>query len=620
MPDLKFLSPVFLLPAGDYRFMTEFFEDIKEKAKAKKVLLDKKSAHISYLRLATFISGVILIYQGMTKGKDIFTVIGIALIVAFIILIRFHGLIEVKVKSLDKEIECADRYIARINGGWRDFSDDGSEFISKEDTLSHDIDLLGKGSMYQMISVAHTQFGRKKLAETLCLKNVNIDESKERYEAVKELAEDKEFLVEFEAVSSRIYDKKDDEEEQKKYDYHPMKFPLWMGLIMVIVPIINITAIILTITGQIKATWIIVTFLLGIVAVFAPQRKIESFIMPVYLYGLSSRDFYDLLEMIQKKDFKSEKLKELKKKVVSGRGMLKAVKSLGAIGQAFNVEYNAIVHMLLAGFFGYDLYIDLAAVNWNNKYGDSFSECFTILGSMEEYLSLSVLSVIRDVTPFEMLEEGDNRIILSDVIHPMIDADKVIANTVTLDNSVTVITGSNMSGKTTFLRTVAINLVMGYIGAGVTAKNFKAPKMKIFTSMRVMDDVTNGISTFYAEILRIKEMSQYIKQMGNVPALCLIDEIFKGTNSADRIYGAKEAIKNLSGGNAMVIVSTHDFELCDLKKKNGYDVSNYHFEEHYEDNELKFDYKIKEGRCTTRNAKALLSMAGLLDLDNLDKN
>ena len=138
--------------------------------------------------------------------------------------------------------------------------------------------------------------------------------------------------------------------------------------------------------------------------------------------------------------------------------------------------------------------------------------------------------------------------------------------------------------------------------------------------MRVMDDVTNGISTFYAEILRIKEMSQYIKQMGNVPALCLIDEIFKGTNSADRIYGAKEAIKNLSGGNAMVIVSTHDFELCDLKKKNGYDVSNYHFEEHYEDNELKFDYKIKEGRCTTRNAKALLSMAGLLDLDNLDKN
>lgn len=601
-------------------FMTEYFEDIKEKAKNKKLALDKKSARISYLRLLTFIAGLIFIYQGLSKGNDLYTVVGIAVMVIFIILIRFHGLMEVKIKSHDKEIECADRYLARINGGWRDFSDDGSEFVAEDDTLSHDIDLLGKGSMYQLISVAHTGFGRKRLADTLCLKNVDIDESSDRYEAVRELSEDKEFLIEFEAVSSRIYDKKDEDEEQKEYDYHPMKFPFWMGIIMAIVPVINITAIVLTITGQIKATWIIATFLLGTIAVFGPQKQIESLIMPVYLYGLSSKDFYELLNMIGKKDFKSEKLKDLKEKVVAGDGMLKAVKSLGAIGQAFNVEYNAIVHMLLAGFFGYDLYIALAAVNWNNKYGASFSDCFTIIGSMEEYLSLSVLSVIREVTPFDMLEEGDNRIVLSDVIHPLLDTDKVVSNTVSLDNSVTVITGSNMSGKTTFLRTVAINLVMGYIGAGVCAKSFKAPKMKIFTSMRVMDDVSNGISTFYAEILRIKDMSQYIKKMGNVPALCLIDEIFKGTNSADRIYGAKEAIKNLSGGNAMVIVSTHDFELCELKKKNGDDVSNYHFEEHYEDNELKFDYKIKEGRCTTRNAKALLSMAGLLELDNLDKN
>ena len=137
--------------------------------------------------------------------------------------------------------------------------------------------------------------------------------------------------------------------------------------------------------------------------------------------------------------------------------------------------------------------------------------------------------------------------------------------------------------------------------------------MKIFTSMRVMDDVTNGISTFYAEILRIKDMSQYIKKMGNVPALCLIDEIFKGTNSADRIVGAENAIRKLSEGSGFVIVSTHDFELCELKMSDGRDVENYHFEEYYEDDELKFDYKIKDGRCTTRNATTLLKMAGLME-------
>ena len=120
------------------------------------------------------------------------------------------------------------------------------------------------------------------------------------------------------------------------------------------------------------------------------------------------------------------------------------------------------------------------------------------------------------------------------------------------------------------------------------------------------------ISTFYAEILRIKEMTDYIKSGNEVPALCFIDEIFKGTNSADRIVGAEKAVKKLSSGNSMVILTTHDFELCDLKSDSGNDVDNYHFEEYYENGELRFDYTIKNGRCTTRNAMTILEMAGLL--------
>ncbi len=137
--------------------------------------------------------------------------------------------------------------------------------------------------------------------------------------------------------------------------------------------------------------------------------------------------------------------------------------------------------------------------------------------------------------------------------------------------------------------------------------------MKIFTSMRVTDDVAHGISTFYAEILRIKTMSEYKQE--NKPMLCLIDEIFKGTNSADRIVGAKGVITGLSAPNTMVIVSTHDFELCSLTNEDGSQVTNHHFEEYYEDDQLKFDYKIKDGRCTTTNARAILKMAGF-DIEN----
>ena len=165
-----------------------------------------------------------------------------------------------------------------------------------------------------------------------------------------------------------------------------------------------------------------------------------------------------------------------------------------------------------------------------------------------------------------------------------------------------------MSGKTTFLRTVAVNLVLAYLGAPVCAKRLSATYMRLFTSMRVKDDVAHGISTFYAEILRIKEMAKYRQE--DMPMLCLIDEIFKGTNSADRIVGAREVIVKLAGENCMTVVSTHDFELCDMKDGHGIPAVNYHFQEYYEGDALRFDYKIRDGRCTTTNARAILRMAG----------
>ena len=147
-----------------------------------------------------------------------------------------------------------------------------------------------------------------------------------------------------------------------------------------------------------------------------------------------------------------------------------------------------------------------------------------------------------------------------------------------------------------------------YIGAPICGKKLSCNYMRIFTSMRITDDVAHGISTFYAEILRIKTMAEYRKE--NKPMLCLIDEIFKGTNSADRIVGAKEVLKGLSGDNCMTLVSTHDFELCTISDRDGRAAVNYHFEEYYDNDELRFDYKIKGGRCTTTNAKAILKMAG----------
>ena len=198
-----------------------------------------------------------------------------------------------------------------------------------------------------------------------------------------------------------------------------------------------------------------------------------------------------------------------------------------------------------------------------------------------------------------------------DLRHPLIVEEKGIGNDLGVEGNTCIITGSNMSGKTTFLRSIGVNLALAYAGAPVVAKQFTTSYMEVFTSMRIEDRVDEGISTFYAELLRIKEMIEYSER--HLPMLTLIDEIFKGTNSADRILGATETIKKLGKPWLNVMVTTHDFELCNLAGEGKRKVVNYHFEEYYEDNQIRFDYKLKNGRCKTTNAKYLLRMVGILD-------
>ena len=193
--------------------------------------------------------------------------------------------------------------------------------------------------------------------------------------------------------------------------------------------------------------------------------------------------------------------------------------------------------------------------------------------------------------------------------HPLLQEKKCISNSFNSNKDINIITGSNMSGKTSFMRTIGINLVLAYIGTFVNAKEFTCPIMKIFTSINVKDDIKKGISTFYGELKRIKNILDYNKEK-EIPLIIFIDEIFKGTNYNDRIFGAKEVLKKLASLNCIVFLTTHDFELCEIKEKK---INNYHFEEFYKENKIYFDYKIKQGKCNTTNAKYLMRKMKIID-------
>jgi DNA mismatch repair ATPase MutS len=184
-----------------------------------------------------------------------------------------------------------------------------------------------------------------------------------------------------------------------------------------------------------------------------------------------------------------------------------------------------------------------------------------------------------------------------------------ICNDISIDKhaGILLITGSNMSGKSTLLRTVGINLVLAYAGAPVCARQFRCSLLRIYTCMRVSDNLGKNISSFYAELLRIKQIVSASQTEGKI--FFLLDEIFKGTNSQDRHTGAKVLIRQLSKVGAMGMVSTHDQELGDHESELG--IRNYHFREYYKNDEIYFDYKLRSGISTTRNAMYLIKMAGI---------
>ena len=589
---------------------------------AKKLVLEKAYNRIAWSRLAVFLLMVIFGYMGLTErpGKIIFLILGIMFLVGFLVLIRIHDGIEKQQRLLGAREAAVKAYPARFTDEWRSFPDDGSRYLDKKHTVARDLDLVGPGSLYQMLSICQSAYGKWRFADVLLDPYSTIRERKQRQAAIHELAGKKEFLLEYESVvrqafvDERRHPTREDAENRPGNTYTPgkIRFTTWMAVLMALIPAGNIAVVILILLGVIQPAWILVSFIVGYSIAFGFKAKLDQETAGIFNTEMTSGRVYPIFKTIQDEQFESELLREIHDKVAGNDGMLVAQKKLSRLADLKNLDYNPVVGMLLTGFAGWNFILAYFAWKWDKEHGEAFAGSFDIIGELEEMGSFAVLSLVRE-TSLPTLSKKATGVRFTEMLHPLLDPESVVANTGTLESPLTIITGSNMSGKTTFLRTLAINMILSYVGAGVTAQKFISGYRKIFTSMRVQDDVTGGISTFYAEILRIKEMSEYIQSGKKVPALCLIDEIFKGTNSADRIVGAEEALRRLSASGGMVVVTTHDFELCSLNQANGEPAENFHFEEYYEGDHLMFDYTMKDGPCTTRNARALLKMAGLFD-------
>lgn len=587
----------------------KFYNENKEKNINESNILKNKLDIIGWSRLIIVLAAIFIGYIFYKSGNINFSIISsIIFFIVFIGVVVYHNNILLKKKRCDLLIDINDKGLKRISGDFKTFKDNGEEYLEIEHPFVSDLDIFGHNSLFQYINSTVTLGGRLKLVKLLKREKIlTSDEILRTQEAVKELANKIKLRQNIIVEGSLNKSKKSTEEN---LNILSTKRNISMNIRVIVAGIfiaITILDIILSSNNILPATFLLINLLINFVVVKVLSSDIKEEIEFFESIKDYIRIYCKIFELIEDEQFECNYLKEIHSKLnyngISCKNQIRKLNNmLDWIGNSTNNAYYLLLNIL---FFS-DIFLMKKLNDWRNKYGDQVNIWMDVMYEIECLSSIANLAFDNESWIYPTIL-NENSIKAQKIGHPLI-GNRAVTNTFSLkdEQKVALITGSNMSGKSTFLRTVGINLLLSYIGAPVYAEKFECGIMNIYTCMRTKDNLEESISLFYAEILRIKILIEACKKGERV--FFLLDEIFKGTNSKDRHVGATVLIKQLIQYGGVGLVSTHDLELCDLENKN---IVNYNFKEYYEDNKIKFDYKLRRGKSVTQNAIHLMKLAGI---------
>ena len=587
-----------------------FFQAARETDLAEKRRLDRRGQMLSWLRLTTFFLCLLALAAAWDTGALEIYLVAVALACCFTALLRRHGRLFEQRLLLESHIAALSNFLARFSGEWHNFPVTGAEYLRDELPQAQDLSLFGADSIYQYLCAARTKAGRDSLADALSPFPADLALARKRQKAVEELITRPRLVLDLTAAAALLPDEHDTKPLLAALQRNTEKPYAGTAFIAWVLPAALALAIVGASLSLIGWTMPAILVLLQFLIAFALGRRTASAQKPLAAMHRELRLYERLFSRLEDATFQSPHLIALQAQLKAG-GAARSLRTLSALAEHAHTRHNLIFLLLANAFFLSDLHFAHRIAHWQEKAAAHLGDWLAVWAETEVLLSLSTVGLVREVYAFpELLEDASPRLEAKNLTHLLIPEEKAVPNDIEATAGTRIITGSNMSGKTTYLRTVASACVLAYAGAPVPGERFRLSPLYLFTSIRVTDDAAHGLSTFYAEILRIKSMMACKEK--SLPMLIVIDEIFKGTNSADRLIGAREAISRLTGADFITLVSTHDFELCEIES-DAAPVTNWHFEESYEDDKLLFDYKIKEGRCTTRNAQYLLKMAGIME-------
>ena len=506
-------------------------------------------------------------------------------------------------------------HLSALNG-WEvqalagDFSGfgDGERFVDAGHSYAFDLDIYGPHSLFQAMNRCVSILGEERLAQFLG-KAAAEEMIQQRQAAAKELAEQMEWRHHFRATGMSVEDDPADVEALLKWLHTPnvIRGQNPWRLFLFIAPIFGLLSLI----GMIiyfPAWWPVALILPNAWALRQTTQTITQLHEQTGRAANLLDRYASILAVLENYQPQSEYLQQVQKRFTEGASGSRAIKQLSNIIHQLNVRYNFFAVFLNLGFLWDFIWVNQLE-GWKEKYRDQLPEWFDGLAEFEALISLGNLT--QNQTDWTFPTVGGTQVHGQNIGHPLIHPDKRVGNDLQLPahGHIKLITGSNMAGKSTFLRSVGTNIVLATAGAPVCAKEFATPILQVYTSMRTQDALHENTSSFYAELKRLKFIIEAVKRQENI--FFLLDEILKGTNSRDRHTGSKALIRQLIRDRGAGLVATHDLELGALAAESEGSVENWCIEVAIEDGKLRFDYLLKPGVSQSFNATILMRQMGI---------
>lgn len=577
-----------------------YYEQHAEKYRNEAASLYKKMTLFSMLRLLVFFLAVFGIYSTYTHWQ---MAVGIAIIgvVVFIVLlskytnIKQERLLKLALVDINKtELQIAEGHFHDRN--------DGLQYQDPLHFYSLDIDLFGRGSFFQFINRTVINEGSKNLADAL--KANHIDGIQERQLAIKELAQNPEWRQLYSATASLIKVETPAATIISWLKNHKPFLPKaikWIPYVFLVGTIAVFTLFFLDI---ISAGYLGYWLLLGIVITGIYLKRINHLAVHTDKVKDTFKQYALLLDQIEKQEFKSSLLIEKQKYIQSESEKASVV--FGKLSKALDAldnRNNMISAVFGNGYFLTDLKNSYKVEQWIKDYGDKVEDWFEVVSFFDAYNSLANYAFNHPHYVYPTITNDDEVIKAKKLGHPLLKVKKRVDNDFVISNKqFFIITGANMAGKSTFLRTVSIHIVMANVGLPVCAESSSYSPVKLITSMRTSDSLTDDSSYFFSELTRLKFIVDAIQKE---PYFIILDEILKGTNSTDKAIGSRKFVEKLVASNATGIIATHDLSLCEIENELD-QVKNYYFDAEIINDELYFDYTFKTGVCKNMNASFLL--------------